>query len=101
MQPGSMTRRTWIGATAGALATLMFDPAGRVASPNPYPAIPSRVLNHQLDAAVRATLANAPAAHRRAFAAAAVRWFGATPAVGDIAVPSEIRDAVHTLITRG
>jgi len=97
--PIDMTRRDWLGAAASAAALAVFGTTSTRAFP--HPAIPARVLDRQLDAAVRSTIARAPAAAREALIARATRWFGAARGPAVVAVPGEVRDAVERLLTRG
>ncbi|MEO0601712.1 MAG: hypothetical protein AAF211_09760 [Myxococcota bacterium] len=99
---GAMTRRTWLSVAAGTLVAATTVRPGVALSDAPlHPAIPARVLDGQIDAAVREAIAWAAPRSRAAVAAVAHERFGAPTSPAVYGVPAAVRTAVHAVITRG
>lgn len=97
---GVVTRRTWITVVAGALVAAGAGLTPHRVGPYPHPAVPSRVLDRQLDAAIANVLDEAPRGARATLARVAAQHFGRTRRAS-AAVPRLVQRAVRRMLTRG
>lgn len=106
-QDATWTRRTVVlGLAVATSAPALAFGAGAAGGPTGagpvHPAVPSRLLDAQLDQAIAAEIAAAPVAARDAVRRVAFRAFGATAAPSvRAAVPDAVQRAVHGRLTRG
>ena len=100
MPSNVMTRREWIATVAGSAALGLVGPVTigvASSSPHPHPAIPCRVLDRQIDAAIALVVGEAPTSMRRALTASAVERFGTVGAIGP-SVPEMVRAVQRSLV---
>jgi len=96
----SVTRRSVLAGLSAAAVVGTPGLGGTAAHDYVHPAIPGRVLDRQLDAAVRRAIAAASPAARGGLAVIAARCFGST-GVATVAVPRLVQHAVDAVLRRG